>query len=69
MTKSTTNAITTSAVAASNSGGNAVSSLNSSLTTNASNISTSSAGIVGSDSQQPSNLGPIGPPTTSNGAL
>lgn len=69
MTKSTTNAITTSAVAASNSGGNAVSSLNSSLTTNASNISTSSAGIVGSDSPQPSNLGPIGPPTTSNGAL
>lgn len=79
MTKSTTNAITSGTVAATggSSIGNAVSSLNSSLTTNASNTSTSSVStsvVVGSSvSTEPtpiqSNLGPIGPPTTSNGVL
>lgn len=78
MTKSTTNAITTSATGVSSGGsvGNAVSSLNSSLTTNASNVSNTSVSasvVVGSsiasDSTPPSNLGPIGPPTASNGAL
>lgn len=78
MTKSSSNAITTS-VASNNAGcsvGNAVSSLNSSLTTNASNSSVSSVttnvvggGVVAPDQTQPSNLGPIGPPTTSNGVL
>lgn len=79
MTKSSTNAITTSATSASSNGGssvvssigNAATSLNSSLTTNASNVSTSSvsSGVVVTESTPPSNLGPIGPPTTSNGAL
>lgn len=77
MTKSTTNAITAAAGATSigNSvSGNGVSSLNSSLATNSSNTSVSSASaVVGStaapESTQPTNLGPIGPPTTSNGVL
>lgn len=77
MTKSTTNAITTSATAVNSTGqtslGNSVgnASLNSSLTTNASNTSTSSvpAGVVVVQEPSPqSNLGPIGPPT-SNGVL
>ncbi|XP_031626222.1 maternal protein pumilio-like isoform X2 [Contarinia nasturtii] len=93
MTKSTTNALTTSAAAAAVAGvnstggvnvsiGSGVSSLNTSLTTNASNTSTSSVvstinvGVGGNNSGVPSepttpasNLGPIGPPTTSNGVL
>lgn len=79
MTKSTTNAIATSATAANSAGptsignsvGNAVSSLNSSLTTNASNTSTSSVSasvVVVQEPSPQSNLGPIGPPT-SNGVL
>lgn len=83
MTKSSTNAITTSATAAASNGGgggssvassigNAAASLNSSLTTNASNVSTSSVSsgvVVVTESTPASNLGPIGPPATSNGAL
>lgn len=81
MTKSSTNALTTSASAAAtanNTGGvgNAVSSLNTSLITNSSNTSTSSVStsvVVGNNvatEQLPaSNLGPIGPPTASNGVL
>lgn len=76
MTKSTTNAIATSATANStgssigNSVGNPGSSLNSSLTTNASNTSTSSVSTsVVQEPSPPTNLGPIGPPTTSNGVL
>lgn len=76
MTKSTTNAIATSATVAANSNcnsvGNAVASLNSSLTTNASNTSTSSVstnvGVSSDPTSIQSNLGPIGPPT-SNGVL
>jgi len=87
MTKSTTNAIATSATTAAinasvgsivNSGaGNPVQVLNTSLTTNASNtsvtscVSTNSVGgsVVVTETTTPTNLGPIGPPTASNGVL
>lgn len=80
MTKSTTNAITAGAGSTSigtSTSGSTVATMNTSLTTNSSNTSVSSvsAAVVGStpvsESTQPQNLGPIGPPTTisSNGVL
>lgn len=77
MTKSTTNAIVTSATTPSivnSAAGNPVSSLNNSLTTNASITVTScvSTLAVGGSivtEATPTNLGPIGPPNTTNGVL
>lgn len=84
MTKSTTNAIVTSAATPSlnvsigsivnGAAGNTVSSLNNSLTTNASItvtscISTIAVGGSIVTEATPTNLGPIGPPTTMNGVL
>lgn len=81
MTKSTTNAIVTSATAPSinasvgsivnSAAGNPVSSLNNSLTTNASITVTSTITVGGSivTEATPTNLGPIGPPNTTNGVL
>lgn len=78
MTKSTTNAIVTSATTPSinvnNGAGNPVPSLNNSLTTNASIVVTpcvSTIAVGGSivTETTPTNLGPIGPPNTANGVL
>lgn len=81
MTKSTTNAIVTSATTTSinasvgsivnSAAGNPVPSLNNSLTANASITVTSTITVGGSivNEATPTNLGPIGPPNTTNGVL